>query len=105
MNRHSDSLRGERHCACTVVLQVVSSPASVQTRGRTLRSTGGREASSAAAAVSTDSSRTLASAALQHFEVEACKRGYYLAVLDDRAVGNRVIEVLVMHESSERPAL
>src|SRR5262249_25528014 len=64
-----------------------------------------REASSAAAAVWTDSSRTLASAALQHFEVEACKRGHYLTVRYDRAVDDRIVEIFVMHESVERPAL
>src|SRR4030095_12071470 len=98
ITRHSDSLRGERHCACTIVLQVAASPASVHTRGRTLRSTGGRDASSAAAAACTDSSRTLASAALQHFEVEARKRSDYLAARNYRAVDDRVIEKLVMNE-------
>src|SRR5262249_81017 len=82
-----------------------ASPASVHTRGRTLRSTGGRDASSAAAAACSDSSRTLASAALQHFEVEARKRSHYLAARNYPAVAHPVLQKFIVNESGERPAV
>src|SRR5688572_14633447 len=105
ISRHSDSLRGERHWAWTVVLQAVCSPDSVQTRGRSLSSISGRDGSPAASTVCTDSSRTYARAALQHFEIEARKRSNYLAVGHERTVDDGMIERLVVHERAERPAL
>ena len=72
---------------------------SVHTRGPQLElDSAGATESSAAAAVCTDSSRIIASAALQHFELKARKRSDYLPVGDDRAVDDRVVEILVVHE-------
>src|SRR5688572_4774006 len=96
ITRHSDSLRGERHCARTVVLHSVSLSESVQTRGRRRSSIGGSPAPSPSAEAVPDRSKAHASAISKYFECEARKRSHHVAIGHDGTVGDRVAQMLVM---------
>src|SRR5229473_8380675 len=106
MTKQSDSSRGECHLACTVVLHCLSFAASVHTRG--LSSSSIPEPGSPIPPVNMAATRIVAHRVARDSVLkrmnESQETRHDVVVRHDRAVGNRIRQVLILGDALEPPS-